>query len=68
MRVLCGVHFQQILGAQAAESLASTLAKHEDQRALFRLGGALFELQQYSLARHAYMAALQASSPERFEG
>ena len=41
------------------QSLGAALADGEDQRVLFRLGGTLFGKEQYRLARHAYVAALQ---------
>ena len=44
---------------QAVESLKAALALRQDQRVLFRLGGLLFGLQQYSGCRAAYQAALQ---------
>jgi hypothetical protein len=48
------------LVAQAVESLKAALSQRRDQRVLFRLGGVLFGLQQYSGARTAYQNALQA--------
>ncbi len=46
--------------SQAVESLKVASALRQDQRVLFRLGGLLFGLQQYSGCRAAYQAALQA--------
>ena len=48
------------MAAQAVESLEAALSQRRDQRVLFRLGGVLFGLQQYSGARTAYQSALQA--------
>ena len=45
---------------QAVESLKAALALRRDQRVLFRLGGVLFGLQQYSGALAAYQTALEA--------